>query len=45
MEHSSGCGLGLGKHQQRPVSKVSLGAMGLWGDNVKGWSFLFGYKF
>lgn len=28
-----------------PVSKVSLGAMGLWGDNVEGWSFLFGYKF
>jgi hypothetical protein len=28
-----------------PVSKVSLGAMALWGDNVKGWSMLFGYKF
>jgi hypothetical protein len=27
-----------------PVSKLSLGAMRLWGDNVKGWSFLFGYE-
>ncbi len=34
----------LSKHGL-PVSKVSLGALGLWGDNVKGWSMLFGYKF
>ncbi len=27
------------------ASKLSLGAMGLWGDNVKGWSLLLGYKF
>ncbi len=28
-----------------PVSKLSIGAMGFWGDNVKGWSVLFGYRF
>jgi hypothetical protein len=27
-----------------PVSKLSLGVMRLWGDNVKGWSFLFGHE-
>lgn len=28
-----------------PVSKLSLGAMGLYGDKVKGWSILFDYGF
>ena len=34
----------ISKHSL-PVKKLSVGGMGLWGDNIKGWSLLFNYSY